>query len=434
MSESHQNYYQILKISPNATVAEIKTAFRRLARQYHPDLHPENTQAQEQFQQICEAYEILLLQVQQNSGDRPVSPPSSHQDAYDYYIKGVKQGLRNAYNQAIAHYTKAIELRPQFVEAYLRRGELYYRLGDDRAVLADCNSAIALDPQYADPYYYLARARHRLGYAQAALEAYNRTLELDPDNATAFYHRGVVQHDLGDRPQAIADIQTAARLFQQHQDRSGYRLAQDTLNQIKSGFSRKIQHRSARFLRHSRQKLSWSARTLILTLFDPGRKLALVWEQLQPSEAMFLGLSWGAIAIFIFTLGSYGWRDSFNFAWFNAFLSACVPFASLVLLNAAVRALTGQSGSWESDIFLGGATVMPLSFLALGSGFSPLLGMPIIIILTVSTLSYTSLIIYSGLTQISRIDEAIAAFWVSVFFLITSWLSYSIWSSLFLSQ
>lgn len=433
MSDRRRDYHKILKVSPNATIAEIKTAFRRLARQYHPDLNPDNTQAQEQFRQICEAYEMLLAQLQANSSDRPVSPASSHRDAYDYYIKGVQQGLRNAYAKAIANYTKAIELRPEFVEAYLRRGEIYYRMGNDRAVLADCNHAIALDPNYAEAYYYLARARHRLGYAQSALEAYHRTLALEENNAEALYHRGVVQYDLGDRPAAIADIQAAAQQYKAQNDRSGYRLAQDTLNQLKTGFSGRIQRHGDRLLRQSRQKISWIGRNLLLALFNPGRGLAAVWEQLEPTEAIIMGLIWGAIAIAALTIGAYGWRDRFDFAWFDVILAGCVPFAGFVLFNAATRILTGQGGSWESDIFLGGATMIPPGVLILASGFSPFLGMPIMIVLSTSTISYTVLILYSGLTQISRISDAIAAFWTPVFFLIIGWLTYTAWVSLFFS-
>ncbi|MFP4008045.1 MAG: J domain-containing protein [Spirulinaceae cyanobacterium] len=433
MSDNRRNYHKILNVSANATIAEIKTAFRQLARQYHPDLNPDNTQAQEQFRQICEAYEMLLAQVQARKNDRAVSPPPRHQDAYNYYIKGVQQGLRNAYTQAIASYTKALELRPQLVEAYLRRGEIYYRMGNDRAVLADCNQAIALDPNYAEVYYYLARARHRLGYAQSALEAYNRTLALDPDNADAFYHRGVVQHDLGDRDAAIADIQAAAKHYQAQNDISGQRLAQATLRQLKTGFSGRFQRYSYNLMHQSRQKISWIGRNLFLALFNPGRGLAAVWGQIKPTEAIFLGLTWGAIAIIAFSFGAYGWRDRFNFAWFDVILAGCVPFAGFVLLNAMTRLLTGRGGSWESDIFLGGATVVPMGLLTLASGFSPFLGSPITIVLTTSLTSYTVLTLYSGLTQISRISEAIAAFWTPIFFLIIGWLTYTAWVSLFFS-
>lgn len=57
--QNFRNYYQILDISKDASVDEIKKAYRRLARQLHPDVNPGNKEAEEQFKDINEAYDIL---------------------------------------------------------------------------------------------------------------------------------------------------------------------------------------------------------------------------------------------------------------------------------------------------------------------------------------------------------------------------------------
>ena len=54
-----KDYFKILGISRNATNKEIKSAFRKLARQFYPDLHPHNDKAESEFKEINEAYEIL---------------------------------------------------------------------------------------------------------------------------------------------------------------------------------------------------------------------------------------------------------------------------------------------------------------------------------------------------------------------------------------
>lgn len=53
------DYYKILELDRNATEAEIKKAYRRLARKLHPDLNPNDKDAQARFQQINEANEVL---------------------------------------------------------------------------------------------------------------------------------------------------------------------------------------------------------------------------------------------------------------------------------------------------------------------------------------------------------------------------------------
>src|ERR1035437_7894070 len=53
------DYYKILGIEKTATAADIKNAYRKLARKYHPDLNPNNKDAHTNFQQINEANEVL---------------------------------------------------------------------------------------------------------------------------------------------------------------------------------------------------------------------------------------------------------------------------------------------------------------------------------------------------------------------------------------
>src|SRR5690606_10630531 len=53
------DYYKILGVSKDATEKEIRNAYRKLARKYHPDLNPNDESAKAKFQQINEAHEVL---------------------------------------------------------------------------------------------------------------------------------------------------------------------------------------------------------------------------------------------------------------------------------------------------------------------------------------------------------------------------------------
>src|ERR1700684_557600 len=53
------DYYQILGIDKKASDKEVKNAYRKLARKYHPDLNPNDAEANKKFQQLNEANEVL---------------------------------------------------------------------------------------------------------------------------------------------------------------------------------------------------------------------------------------------------------------------------------------------------------------------------------------------------------------------------------------
>jgi molecular chaperone DnaJ len=54
-----KDYYALLNVHRNATDADLKRAYRRLAHEYHPDKNPGNKEAEEKFKEISEAYEVL---------------------------------------------------------------------------------------------------------------------------------------------------------------------------------------------------------------------------------------------------------------------------------------------------------------------------------------------------------------------------------------
>ena len=59
MAENKRDYYEVLGVAKGAGEDEIKKAYKKMARKYHPDLNPDNKEAEEKFKEVNEAYEVL---------------------------------------------------------------------------------------------------------------------------------------------------------------------------------------------------------------------------------------------------------------------------------------------------------------------------------------------------------------------------------------
>ena len=59
MADNKRDYYEVLGLQKGASEEEIKKAYKKLARKYHPDMNPGDKEAEEKFKEVNEANEVL---------------------------------------------------------------------------------------------------------------------------------------------------------------------------------------------------------------------------------------------------------------------------------------------------------------------------------------------------------------------------------------
>ncbi len=135
-----------------------------------------------------------------------------HQSAYTEFYFGLTRQNQNDQAGAIQHYDKALELKPDYAEAYNNRGNAHARKGDPGRAIQDYDKALELKPDYAKAYYNRGLAYARKGDPGRAIQDYDKALELKPDYANAYYNRGIAYARKGDFDRAIQDYDEALEL------------------------------------------------------------------------------------------------------------------------------------------------------------------------------------------------------------------------------
>ncbi len=86
------DYYQILEVERDATAREIKSAYRKLAKRYHPDKNPERTAfAEKMFREVCNAYNTLRDRKRKSDYDRTLRTIERQQKSEEIYFDRLKR-------------------------------------------------------------------------------------------------------------------------------------------------------------------------------------------------------------------------------------------------------------------------------------------------------------------------------------------------------
>jgi tetratricopeptide (TPR) repeat protein len=132
--------------------------------------------------------------------------------AFIYFVRGRVHSALEKYEEALADFSRALELNPEEAAYYSNRSKAYFQLEKYEEALADYSRAIELNPEEADYYSDRGRAYRQLKKYEEALVDFNRALELDPELEWAYARRGLTYLWLRNEKQAIADYTSSWEL------------------------------------------------------------------------------------------------------------------------------------------------------------------------------------------------------------------------------
>ena len=140
-----------------------------------------------------------------------------------YHNRGIVYSNKGEYDEALQAFSTAIEIKPDYTKAYYNRGVAYLKKGEYDEALQAFSRVIELDPDYADAYYYRGLAYLRNGEYDEALQAFSRVIELDPDYADAYYYRGLAYHIKDEPDEALQAFSRVIELDPDYADAYYYR-------------------------------------------------------------------------------------------------------------------------------------------------------------------------------------------------------------------
>ncbi len=184
------NFYQILGVSSEASAEEIRSAFRRLARELHPDRFPpeEKAQAERRFQQITQAYNVLANPETRSRYDQSLvmRTPSASLDpkelAKALLAKAVGLAKQGQMGEAHEYFVQAEGHDPSNAKIQHQFGLFLAQIGQLEQGLRRLERATALDP--LNPTYFADSAKLFLqaGMVLRAKRFAEQAAQLNPDD------------------------------------------------------------------------------------------------------------------------------------------------------------------------------------------------------------------------------------------------------------
>jgi tetratricopeptide (TPR) repeat protein len=141
-----------------------------------------------------------------------ISLISNAQNARQYYKAGLTFATGAHYQDAVDQFTKAINLDPEYAQAYSERARAYEAMGNLADAVTDLKRAITFEPNEAELYYHTARIYFTLNNLNEALDLINKSIALNRKSETYMRLRARIQMALEDYSGSLSSINRALAL------------------------------------------------------------------------------------------------------------------------------------------------------------------------------------------------------------------------------
>ncbi len=143
-------------------------------------------------------------------------PGPTPTDAAGFNRRGNAWADKRDYDRAIADYSEALRINPQYGVAYYNRGLAWRNKRDYDRAIADYSEAVRINPKNADAYNNRGIVWSDKRDYDRAIADYNETLRINPRDAKAFNNRGYAWNNKRDYDRAIADYSEALTINPQY--------------------------------------------------------------------------------------------------------------------------------------------------------------------------------------------------------------------------
>ena len=167
--------YKVLGLTPDASDEDVKRAYRRLAKKYHPDLNPGDQEAARKMQEVNAAYE----QIKNPEKAGPQGPNPYGNNGY------------GGYYDPFGGYRQQNQGGAQTGDQYQNAAYQYIRFGRYQEALNALNNSSDHNGRW---YYLSALANNGLGNQVTALEHIRRAVSMEPDNQEYLWALEQIEH------------------------------------------------------------------------------------------------------------------------------------------------------------------------------------------------------------------------------------------------